>query len=116
MNCVASKFSRCSMIFKSSYRLFTVLFFALFLFSCAAVNTGKETERIIRTLSSDDMQGRAIFTPGIEKAAAFIENEFRDIGLQPMQGEKNFRINFSRPGDNRLLYNIAGMIPGRSKP
>ena len=30
-----------------------------------------DVERIIKTLSADDMQGRATFTPGIEKAAQF---------------------------------------------
>ena len=29
----------------------------------------KDVDRIIKTLSADDMQGRATFTPGIEKAA-----------------------------------------------
>ena len=30
-----------------------------------------DVERIIKTLAADDMQGRATFTPGIEKAAQF---------------------------------------------
>ena len=42
----------------------------------------KETERIERTLSADDMQGRRTFTPGIEKAANFIASEFEKTGLQ----------------------------------
>lgn len=41
-----------------------------------------EVERIERTLSSDEMQGRKVFTPGIEKAAAFIAAEFKAAGLQ----------------------------------
>jgi hypothetical protein len=55
----------------------------------------QDVERIIKTLSADDMQGRATFTPGIEKAAKFIENEFKTIGLQPMAGNKGFRQNFT---------------------
>ncbi|HEY1024463.1 MAG TPA: M20/M25/M40 family metallo-hydrolase, partial [Sphingobacteriaceae bacterium] len=54
-----------------------------------------DIERIIRTLASDDMQGRATFTPGIEKAAAFIESEFKQIGLQPLDGEAGLRQSFS---------------------
>ncbi|MES2329452.1 MAG: M28 family peptidase [Bacteroidota bacterium] len=46
----------------------------------------KEVERIERTLSSDDMQGRATFSPGIDKAAAFIADEFKKAGLQPWNG------------------------------
>jgi hypothetical protein len=52
-------------------------------------------ERIIRTLSADDMQGRQVFTPGIEKAAKFIEEEFKSIGLQPMEGNNGFRQELS---------------------
>ena len=36
----------------------------------------EDVTRVISTLASDDMQGRATFTPGIEKAAKFIESEY----------------------------------------
>lgn len=52
-------------------------------------------EHIIKTLSADDMQGRATFTPGIEKAAQFIEGEYKETGLQPLEGNTGFRQNFS---------------------
>jgi len=54
-----------------------------------------DVQRIIATLAADDMQGRATFTPGIEKAAQFIESEFKQIGLKPMTGDAGFRQNFS---------------------
>ena len=54
-----------------------------------------DVERIIKTLSADDMQGRATFTPGIEKAAQFIEGEYKQIGLQPMEGNSGYRQNFA---------------------
>ncbi|WP_299290009.1 M20/M25/M40 family metallo-hydrolase [uncultured Mucilaginibacter sp.] len=54
-----------------------------------------DVERVIKTLSADDMQGRATFTPGIEKAARFIENEYKNIGLLPLTGNKDYRQNFS---------------------
>ena len=50
-----------------------------------------EVERIIKTLAADDMQGRATFTPGIEKAAQFIEGEFKKIGLNPLPGNADYR-------------------------
>ncbi|MES2003176.1 MAG: M28 family peptidase [Bacteroidota bacterium] len=50
----------------------------------------KEVERIERILSSDDMQGRATFTPGNDKAAAFIADEFKKAGLQTWDGGKSF--------------------------
>lgn len=52
-------------------------------------------ERIIKTLTADDMEGRATFTPGIEKAARFIESEYKNIGLLPLPGDQDFRQNFS---------------------
>jgi len=54
-----------------------------------------DVERIIKTLSADDMQGRATFTPGIEKAAQFIESEYKQIGLQPLEGNSGYRQNFT---------------------
>src|ERR1700710_511870 len=56
-----------------------------------------DIERIIKTLSADDMQGRATFTPGIEKAARFIESEYKKAGLVPLAGNKDFRQNFTKP-------------------
>ncbi|MFM6975859.1 MAG: M20/M25/M40 family metallo-hydrolase [Sphingobacteriaceae bacterium] len=55
----------------------------------------KDVARIIKTLAADDMQGRATFSPGIEKAATFIENKFRKIGLSPLPNESGFRQSFS---------------------
>ncbi|MBK0379855.1 M20/M25/M40 family metallo-hydrolase [Mucilaginibacter segetis] len=54
-----------------------------------------DVDRIIKTLSADDMQGRATFSPGIDKAATFIEGEFKAAGLQPLAGATGFRQNFS---------------------
>jgi hypothetical protein len=75
-------------------------FFLLFLFGSCLVQKNalnkKEVARIINTLASDEMQGRQIFTPGAEKAATFIESEFRRIGLQPLSGKQSFRQEFSR--------------------
>src|SRR6202012_4106940 len=51
--------------------------------------------RIIKTLSADDMEGRGTFTPGIEKAARFIEGEYKKIGLKPMAGDSGYRQNFT---------------------
>src|ERR1700754_1760779 len=54
-----------------------------------------DVTRIIKTLSADDMQGRATFTPGIEKAAQFIESEYTKAGLKPLTGNTGFRQNFT---------------------
>jgi hypothetical protein len=54
-----------------------------------------DVERVIKTLSADDMQGRAPFTSGIEKAASFIEGEFKQAGLSPLKGSTGFRQSFT---------------------
>lgn len=51
-------------------------------------------DKLIKTLSADDMQGRGVFTPGIDKAATFIEKQFKKIGLKPLTGAKGFRQDF----------------------
>ncbi|QPH37762.1 M20/M25/M40 family metallo-hydrolase [Pedobacter endophyticus] len=56
--------------------------------------TREYTDHLIKTLSADDMQGRATFTPGIDKAATFIETELKKIGLKPLAGENGFRQTF----------------------
>jgi hypothetical protein len=54
----------------------------------------KEVTRIISTLAADDMEGRKTFTPGAEKAAVFIEQEFAKAKLQPFPGNAGFRQSF----------------------
>ncbi len=55
----------------------------------------KEAERIISYLASDEMRGRRVFTPEIDKAADFIGSEFRAAGLQPLNGSNSFRQEFA---------------------
>jgi Zn-dependent M28 family amino/carboxypeptidase len=53
-----------------------------------------EVSRIEKILSADDMQGRQVFKPGIEKAAGYISMEFKEAGLTPLPGFKDFRQSF----------------------
>jgi hypothetical protein len=56
--------------------------------------TKEYVDHLIKSLSSDEMQGRRTFTPGIDKAATFIENEFKQIGLKPLAGASGYRQTF----------------------
>lgn len=95
---------------KAFYTLLTLLFTQL----AWAQDINKEyVDHLIKTLSSDEMQGRATFSPGIDKAATFIESEFKNIGLEPLEGENGFRQSFDIEG--KPLFNVAGMIRGKSK-
>ncbi|MCX6206392.1 MAG: M28 family peptidase [Bacteroidetes bacterium] len=55
----------------------------------------KEVERIEKVLSADDMQGRRTFTPGIEKAANFIVEEFKQAGLQTWKNSGSYLQEFA---------------------
>ena len=54
----------------------------------------KEAERIEKALASDEMQGRKVFTPEIDKAADFIAAEFKASGLQTWNNSGNYRQEF----------------------
>jgi len=71
----------------------------------------KEVERIERTLSSDEMEGRRTFTKGIDKAAAFIADEFKKTGLQTWNNSGNFLQQFLmvRPKFISLTASIGGV-------
>ena len=53
-----------------------------------------EVKRIEEVLAADDMQGRRTFTPGIDKASAFIEAAFKRAGLQTFNSAINYRQEF----------------------
>ena len=89
----------------------------LLLFSIVAINTygqnalkvfnSKETERIEKTLSSDEMQGRRTFSAGIEKAAAFIAAEFEKTGLQKWNNGSSYLQSFSMIKANSLTQHCT---------
>ena len=94
----------------------------------------KETTRIETTLAADNMEGRRAFTPGNEKAAAFIADEFQKIGLKKWNEQESYLQTFqmlkkinankrtsysfdlSQEGEKVLLSNVVGILPGKSKP
>ena len=53
-----------------------------------SIINAKEVERIERILSSDAMEGRRTFSPGIDKAADFIAADFKESNLE-FFGENN---------------------------
>ena len=65
------------------------------------------------TLASDDMEGRRAGTPGIEKAAQYIESEFERIGLSKYNNLPTYRQKFT--ARNLEMFNIIGVLEGKSK-
>lgn len=80
---------------KSIYTLFLLLTTSVaFAQDINKIISKEYVDHLIKTLSSDEMEGRRTFTPGIEKAATFIESEFKKIGLKPLTGENGYRQTF----------------------
>ena len=84
----------------------------------------KEVERIEKTLSSDDMRGRKLFTRDIDRATDFIANEFKKLGLENLQPETghasndttNYRQKFTiGSGHSPQLTNVVGVLPGKTR-
>lgn len=70
----------------------------------------KAVRKIEKTLSADDMSGRATFTPGIDKAADFIASEFKKAGLAPVEGSNNYFQEFALADAKQTAIN--GSIDG----
>ena len=71
------------------------------------------------TLAADNMEGRKSGTAGIEKAAVYIENEFKKIGLSTFSDLENYRQTFTfknrRTKEDITSSNIIGVLEGKSK-
>ena len=71
------------------------------------------------TLAADNMEGRKSGTPGIEKAAVYIESEFKKIGLSTFGDLESYRQTFTfknrKSKDDIISSNIIGVLEGKSK-
>ncbi|WP_366512784.1 hypothetical protein [Kordia sp.] len=59
---------------------------SLVIFSCKTkevVIEAQEVDDIVTYLASDELEGRDTGSEGIEKAATYIENYFKDLGVKP---------------------------------
>ncbi len=69
--------------------LFTPVLLAISIHVNSQASSGineQEVSAIENVLASNDMQGRQVFTIGIDKAADFIRKEFKEAGLKPLPG------------------------------
>ena len=94
-----------------------VIFSFLLLFTHLLLGAQIITEDLIKkhitVLSSDEMEGRKAGTQGIEKAARYIENEFKKIGLNKFDELSTYRQEFNEKG--LALFNVIGILEGNSK-
>lgn len=73
-----------------------LLAITIFLFAQKAedIINAKEALRIESVLASDEMRGRRVYSPEIDKAADFIAEEFKAAGLKTWDGGPSFRQEF----------------------
>jgi hypothetical protein len=57
--------------------------------------TARDIRERLSVLASDSLEGRRSGSPGAEKAARYISQEFRRIGLTPIDSEKSFLQHFT---------------------
>lgn len=70
--------------------------------------TSEEVEKMVTYLASDELNGRDTGSEGIEKAATYIENYFKDNNVKPYF--ETYRDHFKV---NELdAFNVVGMLPG----
>ncbi len=99
---------------KNSALIISLTFFGA---SCFAqtIDTTK-IQQHIRTLSNDSLQGRGTGTEGEKRAAAYIQEEFKKIGLQPNGDQGFFTQSFTfkggihGTGEDGLAANIIGYL------
>lgn len=98
--------------------------FLLFLGFTESLSSQSINESIVKkhiyTLANDSMQGRKAGTEGIEKAAKYIESQFKKIGLKYFNNN-SFRQTFkyknkrSRNQEELNLFNVIGFLEGNEK-
>lgn len=111
-------------------KIFILFIATTLIFSCNSVKTSSSNNKVatidsvtvrkhLYTLASDDMEGRKTGTAGIEKAAVYIENEFKRIGLSTFDTLKTYRQTFTfqnrRTKEDITASNIIGVLEGKSK-
>ena len=98
--------------------------FLLFLGFTEPLSSQSINESIVKkhiyTLANDSMQGRKAGTEGIEKAAKYIESQFKKIGLKYFNNNSfrqtfNYKNKRSRNQEELKLYNIIGFLEGNEK-
>ena len=100
-----------------------VLFMGAVLFIATSLVAQKINKKTVKkhlyTLASDEMQGRRAGTEGIEKAAQYIESEFKRIGLTTFADLDSYRQTFTfkprRSNDSITSSNIIGVLEGKGK-
>jgi Zn-dependent M28 family amino/carboxypeptidase len=76
--------------------------------------TAEDLSKHIRTISSDEYEGRGPSSPGEEKTIAYIRGEFEKLGLTPGNGESYFQevplVSLTTDPDTELIIRAGDKI------
>lgn len=94
-----------------------VVLFLVILTSVAAAQDVPAAKKTLHQLTSRKFWGRGYTRNGMAKAAAYLCTQFKEMGLQPMEGN-SFRQNFSYaantfPGKMEVAVNGKKLVPGK---
>jgi len=92
------------------------LLFSLHFLAVQAQDRGYAMQQV-RVLTSDSLHGRGYVYGGDAKAARYLEQEFRNIGLQPLPELEGYLQPFPNPvntfpGKLKIVYNDTELKPG----
>ena len=83
----------------------------------APVFSEKKLLNHVRFLASEELEGRGLGSPGLDKAADYIAEQFKKIGLKPGDEENGYFQTWQESGgeknENLKLRNVIGIIPGK---
>jgi aminopeptidase YwaD len=74
--------------------------------------TSVQVVKDITYLASDDLKGRVSFSPEIDQAGDYISQRFTEIGLSPLEGNKDFKQTFKVTSimPNTLTVSLNGNL------
>ena len=79
-------------------KLLVLLMLLVSNYGISQIISEKLVKKHLYKLSDDEMEGRRAGTKGIEKAAKYIESEFKRIGLEKFDGLDSYRQTFIEKG------------------
>jgi hypothetical protein len=87
------------------------------LIALRSIFSAEKMMEVIRFLSSDELKGRGLDTEGIERAAEYIAEKFREAGLKPAGDEEgSYFQTWQESNDSErkvVMKNVIGVIPGK---
>ncbi|REJ76156.1 MAG: hypothetical protein DWQ47_11100 [Acidobacteria bacterium] len=93
---------------------FSALIAILFLSLSTAAQDIEALKANIIYLSSDELGGRGPGSEGARKAADYIAEQFKKVGLKPFRGDSYFQ-PFDMPNQDVPERNVIGYIPAKEK-